>query len=96
MKTIISIVTGTLLLISFYSFEPERVVVSARYSTPYYVRPPQPYHTYIWIEGDWYIQNGIYVYKQGYWAPPKRNKKYHPGEWRRSVNGWYWKRGRWH
>lgn len=61
-----------LLLVTFIGCEPQRVSISARYNSGYYSRPPRPYPNYIWIEGNWYYDNGVRIYHQGYWAPPGR------------------------
>ena len=96
MKKIMLVIISSLLVISFYSCEPGRVVVSARYNTPVYDRPPRPYGNYVWIEGDWYSNGrGGYDYRRGYWAAPRGHRTWHEGGWVPSRGGYYWRRGRW-
>ena len=92
MKKLLSIIVVGLLLITFIGCGPERVSVYARYNSPYY-RPPRPYPEYIWIEGNWYYDNGVRVYHQGYWAPPTR---YHSGVTVYGHGERRWKHGRRH
>jgi len=96
MKKILTIIVGVLLLITFSSCEPERVTISARYSTPVYERPTRPYGNYVWIEGDWYVSHGNYYYRRGYWSPPQRYRTWQQGGWVQTNRGYYWRRGRWH
>ena len=83
-------------LAAFSGCDPDRVVVSAGYSTPVYERPPRPYPNYIWVDGDWYVNNGAYVYRQGYWAAPRGHRVWATGTWQAGRGGYYWRRGRWH
>jgi len=95
MKKILAILSIVLVLGAFASCGPG-TTISAGLTTPVYERPPQPYPDYVWIDGDWYPQGGTYVYRHGYWAPPRRNHVWVTGTWEHRGNGYYWRRGRWH
>ena len=97
MKKIMLLMLGSVLALTFYSCEPDRVVVSARYDSPVYERPPRPRADYVWIEGDWYSNGrGGYDYRQGYWGAPRAHRTWHTGVWVQTRGGYYWRRGRWH
>lgn len=81
--------------ILFVSCSPGSVVVRERPVAPVYVRPIQPYPSYVWVEGN-YVRNGHgYVYRQGYWTAPRRGRVYRQGYWRNSRKGYVWVPGRW-
>ena len=96
MKTIIKMSAVLLVVFTFISCGPSYVAVSSRPTPPVYVRPVQPYPSYVWIDGDWYYRGGRYHYRNGYWAPPRAHYYYRPGTWQQRGNGYYWRRGRWH
>ncbi len=63
---------------------------------PAYTRPMAPGHDFVWVEGEWVLNHGRYVYKPGYWTHWKR--RYHhyvPGHWEQKHRGYYWKHGYW-
>jgi len=75
---------------------PSYVVVGTRPAPPVYERPFAPGPGYVWIEGEWVVHRGGYVYKRGYWAPPRRRyHHYMPGHWEQTPRGWYWRHGYW-
>ena len=92
----LSIIAAAALLFTLYSCTGGGIVVGTRYETPYYERPPRPYPNYIWIEGDWVVRGGRYVYQHGYWGPPRGHRVYVGGSWHQRGGGWYWRRGYWH
>jgi hypothetical protein len=61
------------------------------------VRPASPNVRYVWRDGDWRYNRNTrkYVYRNGYWAAPRRNGIYQPGYWRNTPRGTYWVPGRW-
>lgn len=78
------------------SCSSQRLVVRTRPAAPVLVvRPAAPGPGYIWVGGDWLWQGGRYVYREGYWAPPRRGNRYAAGYWKRSRGGWFWVPGRW-
>ena len=75
---------------------PSSVVVHTRPAPPVYVRPAAPYPNYVWVDGEWIRSRNGYVYRKGYWAPPRtRYHHYRPGHWEQRRHGWYWVSGRW-
>ncbi len=95
MKTIVKLSAIALVIFTLASCGPSYVAVSSRPSTPYYVRPAQPYAGSVWIDGDWYWSGGRYMYRQGYWSAPRRGYTYHPGYWHQRGNNYNWHRGGW-
>jgi hypothetical protein len=96
MKKTIYFSVCMLLLFSLWSCEPSSITVGARLDAPYYERPARPGPEYVWIEGDWYVENGVYIYHQGYWNRPRNSHIWITGSWEQRGSGWYWRRGRWH
>lgn len=72
----------------------ERVVVAERPAPPAYARPAVPGPHYVWVDGDWYVHNRKYVWREGYWAPTG-GKHWVGGHWVHRRHGWYWQQGRW-
>ncbi|MEO8766540.1 MAG: hypothetical protein ABI416_19725 [Ginsengibacter sp.] len=75
---------------------PSAVVVRTQPPPPLYSRPIAPGGNYVWVDGEWVGRRHGYVYRQGYWAPPRR--RYHhylSGHWQQKRQGWYWVPGRW-
>jgi hypothetical protein len=95
MKKIIQICAVAMTIFIFWSCEPSGVFVGARLETPYYERPIRPGPDYIWLEGDWFWQNGGYVYHHGHWARPRPHHEWVPGSWEQRNGGWHWKKGKW-
>ena len=59
------------------------------------VRPASPHPDYIWIDNEWIWNGGKYVYKEGYWAPPRTGHVWVAGHWVQKKKGWYWEKGHW-
>lgn len=93
MKKIFAIAAIVIASCSLYGCGPS--VVTTRYDEPVYERPIRPYPNYVWVDGDWYMRNGTYTYRQGYWAPPRAHRVWHGGSWQTRKGGYYWRRGRW-
>ncbi|MDQ2719788.1 MAG: hypothetical protein M3Z26_08530 [Bacteroidota bacterium] len=75
---------------------PSQIIVSQRPAIPAYVRPAPPSPFYVWVGGDWVWNGRGYVYRNGYWAPPRPGHgHYVPGHWRQKRQGWVWTRGHW-
>jgi hypothetical protein len=73
----------------------ERVGVAVQPRRPVYVRPAAPYPDYVWIDGNWVWSNRHYVWREGYWAPPRRGRAYVPGRWMQTPRGYRWRKGHW-
>ena len=75
---------------------PSSVVVRTRPQPPAYVRPAAPRANYVWVNGEWIRRGHGYVYRQGYWAAPRRRyHQYTNGHWQQRRQGWYWVPGHW-
>jgi hypothetical protein len=96
MKKFILIVAFAFSLLSIVSCEGPGLIVGAQLSTPVYERPGAPGPDYIWIDGDWVVENGNYVWHEGYWSRPRGHRAWQAGNWEQRNNGWSWRRGRWH
>jgi hypothetical protein len=60
-------------------------------------RPPRPSGLYIWIEGQYVVRSGNWVWVGGHWArPERRGAVWVPSHTRRGERGWYWRPGHWH
>jgi len=63
-------------------------------------RPNRPSPNHVWINEEWVVRGGRYVYQPGYWAPPPpRAATWVPGRWDPSPTwrGRYvWVAGHWH
>ena len=81
-------------LVMFTSCGPSSVMVSSRPERPYYARPVSPGPGYVWIDGDWYVRNGRYQWREGYWMR-SRNRVWVAGDWESRPGGYYWRRGYW-
>jgi len=58
--------------------------------------PPAPSRAHIWVEGEWEVREGRYVYKPGYWIlPPRPHARWIRGHWRHYRGGWAWIPGHW-
>ena len=95
MKKFLTVIAGVVLLMAFVGCGPERVYVSARYHSPYY-RPPRPYPTSVWIEGGWYYNDSVRVYRQGNWGPPAKYNHRHEYNYGHGHGHKYSNRGRRH
>jgi len=59
-------------------------------------RPPPPSSLYIWIEGQYVVQSGGWVWVEGHWAqPPHRGAVWTPGHTRQSGHAYRWQPGHW-
>jgi len=75
---------------------PAYIAVGTRPEPPVYARPLPPGPNYLWIEGEWVWSSGAYVYRRGYWAPPRSHyHHYIPGHWQQRSHGWVWISGHW-
>lgn len=91
MKKLIFLLSMLFLTLIFVSgCGPSAIVVRERPTAPYYMRPASPRPGYIWIDGDWIGRGNGYVYRQGYWAPPRRARHFVPGHWQQKRQGWVW------
>lgn len=70
-------------------------VVATAPPPPVVVRPVAPGPGVIWVDGDYYWSGGRYVYRQGYWARPRRGRSWQAGHWQAARGGWQWRRGHW-
>ena len=96
MKKKVFVGVAVICTLTLLSCGGSRVIVAERPSAPYYQRPFAPAPNYIWIDGDWVVRNGRFVYQQGYWAAPRYNRRWETGRWDQHNHGWHWQRGYWH
>ncbi|MGY3053706.1 hypothetical protein ACVWYG_001907 [Pedobacter sp. UYEF25] len=67
---------------------PAAVVVASR------PLPPSPHH--VWVNEEWVVKGGRYVWHGGYWAAPSRpGAVYVPGHWKNTRRGSIWISGHW-
>ena len=61
------------------------------------VRPVAPSPRHVWVEDDWRVNNGAYVYNGGrYIEAPYERARWIPGHWKNTPRrGWVWKEGHW-
>tara|TARA_B100001142_G_C14057256_1_gene548288 strand:+ start:350 stop:685 length:336 start_codon:yes stop_codon:yes gene_type:complete len=50
---------------------------------------------FIWIKGQWKIENNKYVWQKGYWENKKIGYIFINGSWLKKSNGWTWIEGYW-
>jgi hypothetical protein len=89
-----------ILLLAFILFtiaacNSSHYVISTQLPVPVYEKPIAPGPGYVWIDGDWKVEDGNYIWHEGHWRKPKVHKVWHPGYWQSTTNGWYWQPGRW-
>ncbi|QEM06499.1 hypothetical protein DIU31_024385 [Mucilaginibacter rubeus] len=75
-----------------------QIVVRVRPARPVAVirRPPPPSPRHVWVEEDWVLSSGRYVWHGGYWAAPPRPRAFYvPGHWRNTPRGSVWVPGHW-
>ena len=74
-------------------------VTYVRYGPPPLVREyagVRPGAGAVWIPGYHAWRGNSYVWIGGRWAYPAVGyRRFEPGRWRHSRNGWYWSDGRW-
>jgi len=59
-------------------------------------RPPPPPGLHIWIEGQYVVRSGAWVWVEGHWAqPPRRGAVWAPGHTRQSGHVYHWRPGHW-
>lgn len=63
---------------------------------PVVVRPVQPSPAHVWVDGEYVVHNGAYVWQAGYWTiPPAGRTVWIRGHWVSGPSGYYWKPGHW-
>ena len=50
---------------------------------------------FIWIDGQWEMQNDKYIWVSGHWESKKIGYIFINGEWTKTSKGWVWKEGYW-
>jgi hypothetical protein len=90
----IALLSAIVLAFSFSASAQIFVNVRPTYRVVHRVPAPGPRH--VWIDEDWRIDGGRYVYAGGYWsAPPFVGAVWVPGRWHHRRGGWAWAPGRW-
>ncbi|MEJ2705135.1 MAG: hypothetical protein P8Z79_22070 [Sedimentisphaerales bacterium] len=60
-------------------------------------RPPRPSGFHIWIEGNYVVSGGAWVWAPGHWARrPHRHSAWVRGRANRRGDVWLWTPGHWH
>ncbi len=75
-----------------------QIIVRVRPARPAVVinRPPAPSPRHVWVDEDWQLSGGRYVWHGGYWtAPPRPGAFYVRGHWRNTRRGSIWVPGHW-
>lgn len=94
-KLFLNFILITAVVFSLSSCGPTGVYVSSRPEPPYYSRPISPNPSYVWIDGEWVWGGRQYVYRNGYWAPPRGHRVWVGGGWEQRREGWHWRQGHW-
>ena len=50
---------------------------------------------YIWIDGQWEVQNDKYIWVSGHWETKKIGYVFVSGKWTKKSKGWTWTNGYW-
>ena len=50
---------------------------------------------FIWIDGQWEVQNGEHVWVSGHWENKKIGYVFINGQWTKKSKGWTWTNGYW-
>ena len=50
---------------------------------------------YIWIDGQWKIENNEYIWVSGHWETKKIGYVFINGKWTKKSKGWTWTEGYW-
>jgi len=73
-----------------------QIEVAIRPDRPHYERVVAPSPRHVWIDEDWELRGGRYVFVGGHWAlPPRPGGMWVPGHWKQTPHGWMWKPGHW-
>ncbi len=73
-----------------------QIYVKIRPARPHYERVVAPSPRHVWVDEDWEMRGGQYVFVGGRWAePPRPRAVWVPGHWRQRPRGWVWVPGHW-
>ncbi len=73
-----------------------QIYVKIRPERPHYERVVAPSPRHVWVDEDWEMRGGKYVFVGGRWAePPRPRAAWIPGHWRQRPRGWVWVPGHW-
>ncbi|HVV54119.1 MAG TPA: hypothetical protein VHC47_02270 [Mucilaginibacter sp.] len=88
---------GALSVFGVTASQAQQVVIRVRPAEPARIAPPpRPSGRHVWVEGEWVVKGGAYVYTPGYWAlPPRPRAIWVRGHWRHTRRGWVWIPGHW-
>ena len=60
-----------------------------------YKRQTLQKRSFIWIDGQWEVDNNTYKWVSGHWVPKRMGYVFINGTWEKKSNGWTWKEGYW-
>lgn len=93
-----ALVLSSLVMLCALSSQAQ-IVVRVRPARPARIvvrRPPPPSPNHVWIDEDWRLRGGRYVYSGGYWAAaPRPGAAWIPGHWANRPRGYVWIAGHW-
>jgi len=98
MNRLKSLLLAILFLIGLGIFNAgaQEVIVTERPVRPHYERVVAPSPRHVWIEEEWEVRGGRYVFVGGHWAePPRPMMIWVPGHWARRPRGEVWIPGHW-
>ncbi len=73
-----------------------QIFVRVRPERPHYERVVAPSPRHVWIDEEWEIRGGKYVFVGGRWVePPHARMIWVPGHWRNRPRGLVWVPGHW-
>ncbi|MBS1510513.1 MAG: YXWGXW repeat-containing protein [Bacteroidetes bacterium] len=96
-KLLVKFLMLTALTFAVTAATEAQVVIKVRPAAPVLrPRPIAPSPAHVWIEGEYVVRGGQYVYSEGYWAkPPRPRAVWVPGHWKHRRGGWFWVPGHW-
>lgn len=72
------------------------IVVKVRPAPPVIVRPTAPTGKHLWVNEDWEVRNGQYIFTGNHWTlPPRKYGLWRHGHWEHRGPGWAWMPGHW-
>ncbi len=98
MKNIKRVLFMVALIVTCGAFSSSaQIYVGVRPVRPAVVRVAAPSPAHVWIDEDWRVDHGAYVFAGGRWeAPPHPGWHYTAGYWDHDGHGHRWHAGRWH
>jgi hypothetical protein len=97
-KNMLKFLLAFTLLAGFSSIShAQSIYVKVQPVDPVVVRPAAPSAAHVWVDGEYVVRGGAYVWQPGYWSlPPRGRRLWVRGHWAEGPRGGYfWKPGHW-